>query len=258
MSRREKRYKNRQLKRIAKKTKRLIYDNFDCVASLDSLYRSAKSASKGVTWKASTQKYLINILFRNWKTRQDLLAGKDIRKGFIKFDINERGKVRHIQSVHFDERVVQKSLCMNVLYPTFSKLLIHDNSASQKGKGTHFSLNRVEKHLREFVRKHGAEGYILTLDFKDYFGKINHKVMKEIYQKNFKDENILKLSYDFIDAFGEVGLGLGSETSQINAITFLNDIDQYIKRNFRYYGRYMDDSYIIHDNKEELKNFWKF
>lgn len=59
----------------------------------------------------------------------------------------------------------------------------------------------------------------------------------------------------FVSAFGNKGLGLGSETSQINAITYPNRIDHYIKEvlGCKYYGRYMDDSYFICESKDHAK-----
>lgn len=135
--RREQRYQRRKAARL-KKRQEIIgkYDDFERVASLNSLYEAAREASKGVDWKASVQRYNSLLLFNISKTRAELLAGKDIRRGFICFDICERGKLRHIKSVHFSERVVQKSFCTNIIYPTFTRSLIYDNGASQQGKGT--------------------------------------------------------------------------------------------------------------------------
>ena len=255
MTRRQKRYLRRQEKRSKNKEK---FKNitFENVASLQSLYNATWDSAKGVKWKASVQKYTLNTLFNICKTRQKLLQDKDIRRGFIEFDICERGKMRHIRSVHFSERVVQKSLCTNVLYPVLTNNLITDNGASQKGKGTHFATQRLIKYLHKYYRKYGNDGYVLTLDFKSYFDNINHNKLKEIYKTNFKDEKIIKLANRFVDAFGNVGLGLGSETSQISAVAYINKIDHYIKENLQIkgYGRYMDDSYIIHPSKEILKN----
>lgn len=52
----------------------------------------------------------------------------------------------------------------------------------------------------------------------------------------------------FISAFGDKGLGLGSETSQINAVMLPNRADHYAKEvlRIRGYGRYMDDTYLLH------------
>ena len=255
MSRRSRRFENRQKKRDAKKKELEKFDNIENVASYKSLYEATKKASNGVRFKASVQRGLLTILFRIAKQRKQLLEEKDVRQGFIEFDICERGKVRHIRSVHFAERVIQKSLCNNVLYPVLTNGLIYDNSASQKGKGTLFAQQRLIYHLQEYYKKHGCEGYILNIDFKKYFDSIKHDSVKENLQKHFKDEKLLNLTFSFVDAFGERGLGLGSETSQINAVAHINAIDHYIKETKRckYYGRYMDDSYIISPSKEFLQ-----
>ena len=255
MSRRKGRYERRQQKREAKKQHLKQYDDFNNVISLTSMYKSAKKAACGVSWKASVQRYILAILFRITHTRQDLLKEKDIRQGFIEFDINERGKVRHIKSVHFNERVVQKSICLNAMNPILLNSVIYDNAASQKGKGTHFALNRVTEYLHWHYRHYGNKGYVLSIDFKSYFESIPHDVLKENFRRKFKDTKIIKLLDDFVDAFGERGLGLGSETSQINAVVHTDRIDHYIKEVERIKGfrKYMDDNIIIHPDKGYLQ-----
>ena len=49
-------------------------------------------------------------------------------------------------------------------------------------------------------------------------------------------------------------LGIGDQTSQICGVYYLNLIDEFLKYKYqiKYYGRYMDDSYIISKNKNEL------
>lgn len=59
-----------------------------------------------------------------------------------------------------------------------------------------------------------------------------------------------------IDSFdGEVGLGLGSQISQIMELLVLNDLDHYIKERLKikYYIRYMDDFILIHPDKAYLQ-----
>lgn len=254
--RKERRYQRRKAARDAKRKAKIgQYDDFEQVASLNSLYAAAKEASQGVEWKASVQRYNSLLLFNISKTRNDLLAGKDIRRGFICFDICERGKLRHIKSVHFSERVVQKSFCKNSLGPIFTRSLIYDNGASQKGKGTHFAINRLTAHLRRHYRKYGREGGILLIDFSDYFGNADHEVLFDIYDKYFTDPRLKALGKSFISAFGEKGLGLGSETSQLNAVMLPNRVDHYVKEVLRIegFGRYMDDSHLLHHDIEYLK-----
>lgn len=254
--RKERRYQRRKAAREAKRREKIgKYDDFERVASLNSLYEAANEAAKGVTWKASVQRYHASLLFNISKTRADLLAGKDIRRGFICFTICERGKLRNIKSVHFSERVVQKSFCTNVLYPTFTHGLIYDNGASQEGKGTHFALRRLKTHLRRHFRKYGREGGILLIDFSDYFGNAQHEALFSIYDEQFTDPRIIALGKAFISAFGDKGLGLGSETSQINAVRLPNRADHYAKEvlNIRGYGRFMDDTHAIHQDMKYLE-----
>lgn len=249
-------YEKRKRKRELKRNKVLSqYQNFDNVACLPSLYKAAWNSAKGVIWKQSTQRYLLNIYFQICKASKSLYKGKDVRKGFNKFFINERGKEREINSVKFFERVVQKSLCTNILIPILTHNLIADNGASQKGKGSDYTRNRLVKHLCRYYREHGKDGYVLTIDFKSYFANINHDTLKSLFRKYFTDEKVIKLADSFVDAFGDIGLGLGSETSQTFAISYVNEIDHFIKDHLgiKAYGRYMDDSYIIHHDKNTLK-----
>lgn len=252
MSRRENRYKRRVLARQKAKADFLSQFTFDKMSSYEALYDSAKQAGKGVSWKASVQRYLLNLPINTVKAHTALENGEDMRKGFICFDVNERGKTRHIQSVHFSERVIQKSLCRNILLPVLTHNIIYDNGASQKGKGTKFAIDRLVKHLRWHYNKYGRKGYILLIDFKGYFENIDHNTVKQNYRM-IRDERILKLTDSFVDAFDR-GLGLGSETSQMHAIYYPNKADHFIKDQcgIKCYGRYMDDSYIILPDKEKL------
>lgn len=254
--RKEGRYQRRKNARHIRKRKFIDkYDKLEVVADPNALMTASKKARSGITWKASVQRYIMNTLKNVTETHKKLLLGEDVRKGFIKFDIIERGKLRHISSVHFSERVVQRSLCANALIPVLTRGLIYDNGASLKNKGISFALNRLTTHLHRHYRKCGNEGYVLVIDFSDYFGRINHEVVKKILLENFTDERLISLGMSFVDAFGEAGLGLGSETSQIFAVDYPSKIDHYIKEVLRIkgYARYMDDSYLIHLDKEYLK-----
>ena len=245
------------MKRDEKRLERVETFTFERVIDPDSLYKSAKEARRGVMWKASVQRYWINILKNIFKTKKDLGSGKDIHRGFVKFVIRERGKVRNIRSVHFSERVVQKSLCTYGLIPYLLPPLITDNPASISGKGIRFSVERLKKHLIRHYRKHGTEGYALCVDFRKYFDSIKHDRLYEIYKKYFgHDEKLLNLSMQFIKTFGDRGIGLGSEISQISAVAYPNVVDHYIKEELgvKGYIRYMDDSLVIFDTKEDAQS----
>lgn len=255
MTRRSERFERRRTKREAKRAafyKR--YDNFDILCSLQNLYDAANAAKKHVMWKGTVQRWSINQLINAEKLHRDLLAGKDVRKGFSRFVVCERGKKRNISAVKFYERVVQKCLCQNILYPLYTKSLLFDNAASQTGKGTKFANDRMVTALRRHYKKYGTDGYALLVDFKGYFENINHDVLKIKYRRYFKDNRLLSYIDSFVDAYGALGLGLGSETSQMHAIFYPNEIDHAITEKCKgvSYGRYMDDSYIIARDKSTI------
>ena len=54
--------------------------------------------------------------------------------------------------------------------------------------------------------------------------------------------------------YEEKSLGLGSQTSQLLALITLNELDHFIKETLyiKYYGRYMDDIYLFHNDKNYL------
>lgn len=109
------------------------------VADIDNLYRCARDCAHGVAWKSAVQRYLANILPNVLKTHADLMAGNDIRRGFVEFDIFERGKLRHITSVHYSERVVHKALNRHALAPAIWPTLAPGCTANIKGRGTDFA-----------------------------------------------------------------------------------------------------------------------
>lgn len=228
--------------------------SYEDVFTYEHLYKSYKKCCKGVRWKSSTQKFIANAPLLVYRIYRDLKEGEFKSEGFYEFDLYERGKARHIKSVTFRERVVQKCLCDYALVPVLSKTLIYDNGACIKGKGYSFTVKRIKKHLAQHIRKYGTEGYILLFDFSRYFDTIDHNIVKRIIDKNFSNKKLKDITMYFVNQFDE-GLGLGSQISQILSVTVANYLDHFIKEKLRVkrYGRYMDDGYLIHIDKEYLK-----
>lgn len=276
--RREARYQRRKARREAKRKALLSeYGSFDRALSRDALSRAAEEATHGVRYKASVKRFMLRKLTNISDLSRKLEAGRDIHKGFICFNVVERGKLRRIMSVHYSERVVQKALNQNALIPVMSRPLIHDNSASRTGKGTSFAIDRLVCHLRRYYRRYGNRGYVLQIDLKNYFGSIDHALAKERVRRSFDDERIIALTCRFIDSYYEhfrkeaerqgrnpeeaqaAGLGLGSEINQTIAVAHLDPLDHYIKERLRikFYARYNDDLYLIHPDKEYLKECYR-
>jgi hypothetical protein len=258
--RREIRYQRRKAAREQGRNEKISqYDDYARIMDPNNLYQAFKKSTRGVGWKESTQRYEANWLQNIGEAYRKLCAGGNIQTGFVEFDVRERGKVRHIKSVHISERVVQKCLCDQILVPILSRPLIYDNGASMKNKGLHFALRRVITHLSRFYRRNGFSnrGYALTIDFSKYFDNIRHDILIENIRKYIKDAKVIELVSRFVRVFGNnVSLGLGSQVSQICAVFYPNILDHFVKEKPRvkYYARYMDDIYLIHHDKAYLKH----
>ena len=249
------RYKRRKQKREEKRLSRnKKYDNYNILLSPENLYNSFYLCKKEVSWKYSVQNFHLHLLENISYIIKLLEKEKLPTKGFVNFKINERGKVRNIRSPHIIERVLQKVLCNEILLPILSNTLIYDNSASLKGKGTGFARKRLVHHLSDYYRHYGMEGYVLMVDFSKYFDNINHEILMKMIKVYIHDKRILNIVQQAVDEFGDKGLGLGAQISQIFAVFFPNHIDHIVKnvRQEKYYGRYMDDSYVISNSKDRL------
>lgn len=255
--RRKLRYQRRKHRRMEKKIHRLnSLGSFDDVFTYLNLYEAFRFCKIGVRWKSSIQSYEANLPINTYDIYKKLKDNKWKSKGFTKFTICERGKMRDIQSVHISERCIQRCFCDNYLVPATTPTLIYDNGASLKGKGVEFEINRLKKHIKDYFRKYGNDGYVVTFDFTNYFGNIDRSILYQQMDELFLDEKLKKMYHKLIDAFDE-GLGLGSQVSQISAVAFANKIDHYFKDflGVKYYARYMDDIRIIEKDLDKVNEY---
>ncbi|MBQ0112132.1 MAG: RNA-directed DNA polymerase [Bacteroidales bacterium] len=88
-----------------------------------------------------------------------------------------------------------------------------------------------------------------------FFPETKHSVAKQTIRKRVSDTQVIKYVDEIIDSFGDVGLGLGSQISQLIELSVLDDLDHFIKEqlHIKYYIRNMDDFVLIHNDKEYLK-----
>lgn len=247
---------------------------------IDNLHKSYLAVKKQSGWKKATQKFEENYLLNLIHLRDRLVNKAYVPSKPIRFILNERGKTRLIESYTVEDRIVQGCFVNDVLMPLVRPHLIYDNSASMKNRGTSHFRNRLERKLQEHARKYGNKGYILLGDYSKYFDNLVHQNFYDFLKKCNASDDVIEftrlllkghilyvnedkmvnsIEYHQGKNFGslrlEKSMGIGSQIAQTGGICGAYRIDNLVKNVFgeHYYGRYMDDFYIISTSKDKLK-----
>lgn len=186
------------------------------------------------------------------------LATKSYRHGGYKaFNISDP-KPRIIHKAAVRDRLLHHLLYAQ-LYPYFDTKFIHDSYSCRVGKGTHKAINRLRDFGRIVSKNNTQTCWILKCDIRKFFASIDHDILKNILLKHIEDRDLLELLFGVIDSFvtdGQVGVGLplGNLTSQLLVNVYMNEFDNFMKRNLKikYYIRYADDFVIVHDDQVYL------
>lgn len=230
--------------------------DFEKVTDFQNMYRAFRKAECGKGYKKSSARFNLTAL-DGIHTLIGQLKDKTYRVSeYTEFKVYEP-KERIIQTTSFKDKVIQHCLCDNVIMPRLQHVFIYDNCAGQKGKGTLFGLDRLSQQMQQFHSRYGMEGYILKCDITKFFYNISHAQLKEIVRYHFGyDPDICWLCELFIDSTEGKGLPLGNQINQGFALLYLDGVDKLIKYELgiEYYGRYMDDFYLIHPSKEYLRH----
>ena len=227
----------------------------DSAIGFEALYESAMKCKNGVLWKDSVASYYHRAVERTDKLEKDLQTGKYKSAPPKHFKVTHP-KPREIASIAFRDRVYQRSLNDNIVYPIMTNGFIYDNYACQNGKGTDPARDRMKQFLRMHYRKHGKDGYVAQIDIHGYYPSMRHDVAEENFRKKLPDwayQRVIKIMRSQYE--GESGYNPGSQLVQIAGISLLNDLDHMIKEKLKVklYIRYMDDMILIHEDKAFLE-----
>ena len=226
----------------------------DIITDFSNLYRAYRKAKSGKKFNSSTAKFSTMAL-EGIITLKEQLENQTYRMSpYNEFKIYEP-KERVIKSCSFKDKVVQHCFCDNVLLPRLEKVFIKDNYAGQIGKGTLYGMDRLKHHMLRHYKKYGASGWILKCDITKFFYSIDHEILKDIVDYYFTDEYTIWLNHLFIDSTESPGAPLGNQVAQVHALLMLHGMDEFItgELGINHYGRYMDDFFLIHPDKEYLK-----
>ena len=250
-------------------------------------YFDARKNKRNTINQLAFEKYLEANIF---ELSNEIMEHKYQPRPSICFIVNQPVK-REVFAADFRDRVVHHYI-YNHISPIFEKTFINDSYSCRKGKGTHYGIKRIDHFIRSCSLNYKNECYILKLDIKGYFMSMNQIILfdrikselikqknklyfdlqlllflieKTIYNKPTKnciikgkksDWHGLPKTKSLFHVKANCGLPIGNLTSQLFGNVYLNEFDHWVKKELgiKYYGRYVDDFILIHENKDYLKS----
>ena len=199
-------------------------------------------------------------------------------------------KMREVFAAEFRDRVVHH-LFYNYTHTLFERTFIADSYSCIEGRGTHYGVARLKKHIRSCSQSWTKPCYVLKLDIKGYFMSIKRTRLLDICRNILKKQQrkVCGIDWEIVDYLLEsicllnpvdncrvlgdrkewnllpkekslfnsklgFGLPIGNLSSQLFSNVYLGVLDNFMKRELkcRRYGRYVDDAYVVSSSKEEL------
>jgi RNA-directed DNA polymerase len=208
----------------------------------------------------------------------------------IAFIVKEPLK-REVFAAEFTDRVIHH-LLFNLINPVFEALFIPESFSCRKGKGTHCGIHTLNNAIIACSNHYRRDCYILKLDIQGYFMNIDKTILKQILYRgitgssliNENDKDLARYlvktileddptrhcrikgnrsdwkglppSKSLFHSPENCGLPIGNLTSQLFSNVYLNGFDHYIKSipGVIHYGRYVDDFYVVHENRFFLRD----
>ncbi|MCL2094870.1 RNA-directed DNA polymerase [Candidatus Saccharibacteria bacterium] len=197
--------------------------------------------------------------------------------------------IREIFAADFRDRLVHH-LLFNMTADWWQRHFIYDSYACQKGKGTLFGVRRMYKAMAKASKNFKSEVWVCKLDLQGYFmslprTKIYERALWGLGQQYEKDSleyslckflwkvvifddptknvrikgsleewNDLPDSKSLFYAPKGCGIVIGNLTSQLLSNIYMDVVDRFIVFDLgcKYYGRYVDDFWMMGEKDELL------
>ena len=222
---------------------------FDSMTEFSHLYQSFHSAAEGKRMRSNVTRYKINLEENLFELQEKLRDGSYEFGPYRGFYVHEP-KTRYIESAYFENRIVHHAIHSR-LEPWIDTTFYAHSYACRSGRGTHRAMLTLKGWL-----KNRRLQYYLKCDIKKFFPSIDREVMVSLLGKKIADARLMNLLEKLIfSAPGEVGIPIWNLTSQILANFYMNELDQFVKRQLRvkHYIRYMDDFVLLFEDEKTMK-----
>ena len=232
--------------------RRCVFHNFNDITSFENILISWKEFLNGKRKRQDVAEFALQFMDNILALRKDL-ADKTYRHGgYQAFKVTDP-KVRDIHKASVRDRLLHHAI-YRVMYPFFDQKFIFDSYSCRLNKGTHRAMDRFRDFALKVSKNNTRTVWVLKCDIRKFFANIDHQILKDTLAKFIDDQDVLWLLGEIIDSF-ETGLPLGNLTSQLLVNIYMNEFDQFAKRELkaRYYIRYADDFVILSEDKSLLE-----
>lgn len=230
---------------------------------------------------ADQYRFELNAIENLMLLRRDILERRYEPGRGIAFIVHDP-VIREIFAAPFRDRVVHH-LLYDLSYEWWDRRLIFDSYSCREGKGTLLGAKRLREQENQAINKYHEPIYIIKMDIQGYFMSLprtglyqrivwglnqqfpnkprEYYMAKYLWRKVIFDDPTKdvrkrgdrtewKMLPDSKSLFCQkpgTGIVIGNLSSQLLSNIYLDQLDRFIKYKLKYefYGRYVDDFYIL-------------
>lgn len=197
-----------------------------------------------------------------------------------------RPRYREVFAAEFEDRIIHHWIALR-LEPLFEQVFSDRTFNCRKGKGQLFGIEMLKNDILECSCGYTCDCWICKLDIKGFFMSIDQRMLADMIDRfivtYYKGDDIEDLRFlcrtvimhepekdcvrrtpdylwDYLSADKSLftngegkGIAIGNLFAQLFANFILNELDWHLEDlGFKYHGRYVDDFYFIHEDKEKI------
>lgn len=132
-------------------------------------------------------------------------------------------KKREVFAAEFRDRIVHH-LYYNYTYKMFERTFIHDTYSCLKGRGTHFGIERLQRHIRQESQNYKVPCYVMKMDIRGYFMHINRAKLLQFCLRSLDRMAMHKVSKHRAERWKDV-VDMGFIEYLTHEIVLLNPIN---------------------------------
>jgi retron-type reverse transcriptase len=229
---------------------------FNDIISLENLLLAWEEFLRGKRKRKDVQEFQIHLMDNIISLHEDL-KNKTYKHGpYEAFNISDP-KPRNIHKATVRDRLLHHAIYRQ-LYPMYDKTFIAHSYSCRKDKGAHRALNTFRSFARKVSHNQTKTVWVLKCDIRKFFASIDHVILFQILEKRISAPGVLWLLKEVVGSFVTApgkGLPLGNLTSQLLVNIYMNELDQFVKRELKilYYIRYADDFVFFSTGRQQLE-----